>query len=227
MPLSEELLALQQQPQEQSWIKDLIAQRYQPKTERLKRTPVGFNFNRDPFDPSSYYKQLGQYRDISTAATAVVKQEAANREAAEREREQAANQAAIEEALRGINPWSSASGSDVNVSRNYKLGGVKGYVSKAADYFGSKYGIRTVYGVGPGSVPGSDHPHGKAVDLMINNLKNGKRTGTQMANDIIQNYQQWNVKYVIWNKYIWSPSKGWRKYSGPSDHTDHVHVSFN
>lgn len=231
MPLYDDLLAMQkdqQQPQEQSWVKDLIAQRYQPKSERLKRKPIGFDFKRDPFDPSSYYKQLGQFRDISTAATAVVQQEAANRAEAERARQEAENQAAIQNALKGMkDPWAQVGNAVVNIGRTYKLKGVKGYVSSAANYFGSKYGIKTVYGLGPGSVPGSDHPHGKAIDLMINNLKHGTNTGTAMANDIIKNYRQWNVKYVIWNRYIWSPSRGWRKYSGPSDHTDHVHVSFN
>jgi hypothetical protein len=231
MPLSADILAMQQQqqnqpqqaPQQPSWIQELISQRYQPQTEREKRKPIGFDFKRDPFDPSSYYKQLGQYRDISIAATAVVKQEAANREEAAREREQSA----LQEALNGNQFGAVAGSAVVNASKLYKLKGVKSYVSKAADFFGSKYGIKTIYGLGPGSVPGSDHPNGKAIDLMINNLGNGKNTGTQMANDIISNYKQWNVKYVIWNRYIWSPSRGWRKYSGPSDHTDHVHVSFN
>jgi len=48
------------EPQKQdSWVKELIDKRYQPKTERLKRAPIGFNFSRDPFDPSSYYRALG------------------------------------------------------------------------------------------------------------------------------------------------------------------------
>lgn len=38
------------------------------------------------------------------------------------------------------------------------------------------------------------------------------------------------VMYVIWNGSIWSASRageGWRRYSGPSPHTDHVHISLN
>jgi len=37
------------------------------------------------------------------------------------------------------------------------------------------------------------------------------------------------IQYVIWNKRIWSAyaaSSGWRKYTGPNPHTDHVHFSF-
>lgn len=227
MGLAEELLQQQdRKPEQSSWIKDLISQRYQPKTERLKRSPVGFDFKRDPFDPSTYYKQLGSYRDISKAATGVVLQEASNRKAAEEEAQRKADLEAQQRALGGVSAsftYSSVGGT----SKKYGLKGVTATTSKAADYFGSKYGIRTIGGRGPGSVPGSDHPNGKALDYMINNLKNGKAIGTSLANDVIQNYKAWNVKYVIWNKYIWTPSQGWHKYSGPSDHTDHVHVSFN
>lgn len=35
------------------------------------------------------------------------------------------------------------------------------------------------------------------------------------------------VKYIIWNKKIWSPEKGlkWRNYTGANPHTVHMHVS--
>jgi hypothetical protein len=231
--LTQQLLAIQQQQQNQpqqeqpqpSWVQDLISQHQQPGTERQKRKPVGFDFKRDPFDPSSYYKQLGQYRDISTAATAVVQQEAANRA----QHEQEISQAQIQDALNSIgSPGAALGGAVANASKKYNLKGVSPTTSKAADYFGSKYGIKTIGGIGPGSVPGSDHPKGRAIDLMINNLgSRGTNTGTAMANDIIAHYKEWNVKYVIWNRYIWHPGRGWTKYSGPSAHTDHVHVSFN
>lgn len=231
MAITDSLLGLdkEQQPQAQNaWIKDLIDKRYQPKTERLKRSPVGFEFKRDPFDPSSYYKDLGTFRDISRAATNVTNQEVANRDEAERQRQFDENQSAINDALGGVGAkFTYDTSQNAGVSHKYKLKGVSSTTGSAADYFGSKYGIKTVYGVGPGSVPGSDHPKGRAIDLMINNVKGGKARGTAMANDIIKNYKAWNVKYVIWNRYIWHPGRGWSKYSGPSPHTDHVHVSFN
>lgn len=215
-----------------SWLKDLIDQRYQPKTERLKRSPIGFNFEREPFDPSSYYRALGTFRDVSRLATNVTRQEVANREEAERQREYEQNQRDLEKGLGGVNPnftyengssggWSSTSG------RNYKLGRVSSTTQRAANYFGNKYGIKSIGGYGGGSVPGSDHPKGRATDFMINNIKNGKSVGNALANDVIKNYKKYNVKYVIWNRYIWHPGRGWKKYSGPSDHTDHVHVSYN
>lgn len=109
------------------------------------------------------------------------------------------------------------------MAKTYALLGVKAHVRAAANYFGNKHGINTIGGVGPGSVPGSDHPAGLALDFMTRN----KAQGDPLAADVIANYKQWNVKYVIWWRRIWSPEKGWRSYSGPSAHTDHVHVSFN
>ncbi len=202
-------------PQQSGWVNDLINRRYQNKTERIKRTPIGFQFNRDPFDPSSYYRQLGTFRQISDNATRVVQTEVMNREQAEYERNAAGA------SVGGINPKFTYDGK----SRKYGLKNVSSNTAKAADYWGSKYGIKNVGGYREhGSVPGSDHPKGRALDFMT--YKN-KKQGTALANDIIRNYKQWNVKYVIWNRHIWSPGRGWRKYSGPSPHTDHVHVSFN
>ena len=215
-------------PQQSSWIKDLIDKRYQPKTERLKREPIGFEFKRDPFDPSSYYNDLKTFGDISRGATNVNNQEIANRQAMEQQKALAASQ----RALGGVHPNFTSAGYSVGsalagANRKYGLKGISASASKAANYFGNKYGIKTIGGRGPGSVPGSDHPKGRALDFMINNIKNGRAAGDALANDVIKNYKAWNVKYVIWYHYIWQPGRGWKKYSGPSPHTDHVHVSFN
>lgn len=211
-----------------SWVKELIDKRYQPKTERLKRTPVGFNFTREPFDPSSFYNQLNTFKNINVAATNVAKQEAQNKEEARLQREFEASQAAMQGALGGVDPRftynSSGSYNGKPGKYKYKLGGVTSNTAKAADYFGNKYGIKNIGGYrSHGSVPGSDHPKGRALDYMTRDVKKGNA----LANDLIKNANAWNVKYVIWNRYIWQPSSGWRKYSGPSPHTDHVHASFH
>lgn len=211
-------------PQQDSWVQNLINTRYEDKTERLKRTPVGFDFKRDPFDPSSYYKQLQQMSGISKGATAVAEQIAAFQANQRREDEAAASKTQVGAALGGVAANFVANG----VSRKYGLKRVSSNTAKAADFWGSKYGIKNIGGYAAhGSVPGSDHPKGRALDFMINNIKNGKATGTALANDLIRNYKKWNIKYVIWNRYIWTPSRGWHRYSGPSPHTDHVHASFN
>jgi hypothetical protein len=33
------------------------------------------------------------------------------------------------------------------------------------------------------------------------------------------------IKYVIWNKRIWTPGTGWKAYTGPNPHTKHLHLS--
>lgn len=105
----------------------------------------------------------------------------------------------------------------------YSLPGVKAHVKAAAEHFGPKHGIKSVGGWrAVGSVPNSDHPKGLALDFMTRN----KAQGDALASDVIANYRQWSVSYVIWWRRQWSPEKGWRSYSGPSAHTDHVHVSF-
>lgn len=228
MAIIDEINALKKQPQQQStWVQDLIKQVYKPEEEQFQqKQPIGFNFKRDPFDSTSYYKQLGTNEGINTAASNVVYQVAANKKAAEQQRLLEEQQ----KALQGINPQFTYDSNFTpnGKSRKYGLKSITPNTSKAADYWGSKYGIKTVGGYREhGSVPGSDHPKGRALDFMINNIKNGHSTGDALANDIIKNYKAWDVSYVIWNRYIWSPSRGWRKYNGPSPHTDHVHVSFN
>jgi hypothetical protein len=108
----------------------------------------------------------------------------------------------------------------------YVLGAVKPHVRAAAESLGAKFGIRTIYGVGPGSVPNSDHPKGLALDFMINNLSSGRAVGDALAAYVLQNMAALGVKYVIWYRRI-NNGSGWKPYSGPSAHTDHVHVSFN
>ncbi len=87
--------------------------------------------------------------------------------------------------------------------------------------------------------PTSDHPKGKACDLMVGG--DGRRSapvkarGDQIANWTLQTAATTGVRYVIWYGKIWSARTGqWRPYNGggvynPTDatggHYDHVHVS--
>lgn len=106
----------------------------------------------------------------------------------------------------------------------YKLGDVKPWVASGAELLGSKFGISNIGGWrAQGSVPGSDHPKGLALDLMTRS----KNVGDRLADYAVANYKALGIKYVIWWRQIWTPGKGWKPYSGPSPHTDHVHVSFN
>ena len=71
----------------------------------------------------------------------------------------------------------------------------------------------------------SDHNTGDALDIGITDLNQG----TEIAQKLIKEAQDKNIKYIIWNKQIWNPSvsDSWRPYNGDNPHTSHVHVSFN
>lgn len=105
----------------------------------------------------------------------------------------------------------------------YALGAVKPHVRAAADYFGPKHGFKVVWGYrAVGSVPGSDHPKGLALDFMTLS----KQKGDALVADAIAQAGKWGIKYIIYWRRIWQNGQ-WKPYSGPSPHTDHVHISFN
>lgn len=78
-----------------------------------------------------------------------------------------------------------------------------------------------------------EHPKGRACDWSLQ--KSGfasahnqdmKRYGNDLMAFLVRNADRLGIYYVIWYKQIWFPATGdWHSYSGPSDHTDHVHVS--
>ncbi len=77
-----------------------------------------------------------------------------------------------------------------------------------------------------------EHPKGRACDWSLQ--KSGFRPwynndtrmyGNNLAAFLIRNADRLGIYYVIWNRQIWFPATGWKSYSGPSNHTDHVHVS--
>jgi hypothetical protein len=82
-----------------------------------------------------------------------------------------------------------------------------------------------------GSVPGSDHPRGRAIDVMT---YYNRSLGWRIAGWAASNAWALDVKYVIFNARIWTRSRGWHAYRHPSDpcncnptlrHDDHVHIS--
>lgn len=106
------------------------------------------------------------------------------------------------------------------------LGKVQPVTQRAAEEFARTFNVFNIGGYrAVGSVPGSDHPKGLAIDIMTNVQK----TGDRYANWFLANGGRLGVTYVIWNRRIYDlrNGKGWQPYSGPSPHTDHVHVSFS
>ncbi|MFI6679119.1 hypothetical protein [Kribbella sp. NPDC050470] len=87
--------------------------------------------------------------------------------------------------------------------------------------------------------PTSDHPRGKACDVMVGTdarkSSPARARGDQIANWAVKTAGQTGVRYVIWYGKIWSARRGtWIPYNGggvysPTDatggHYDHVHVS--
>lgn len=86
----------------------------------------------------------------------------------------------------------------------------------------------------------SEHKEGRAWDWMLNVKNRGDRRAannflswlTAKGPDGEAGYQarSLGIMYVIWNRRIWSAYRsqdGWRRYSGYSPHTDHIHLSFN
>lgn len=112
--------------------------------------------------------------------------------------------------------------------------GLAGNAAAARDYVQRTFpGVSSIGGFGGGSVSGSDHPRGKAIDIMISNYRSnqGITNGTNIANWFIQNPRAFGVKYIIWRDRIWQNGV-WKPYGHPTmhndtgQHRDHVHVSF-
>ncbi|MEH1015434.1 hypothetical protein V6U90_20255 [Micromonospora sp. CPCC 206060] len=77
-----------------------------------------------------------------------------------------------------------------------------------------------------------EHPKGRACDWSLMNSgfrsaynNDTKKYGNDLTAFLVRNADRLGIYYVIWYKQIWFPATGWKSYSGPSDHTDHVHVS--
>lgn len=91
-----------------------------------------------------------------------------------------------------------------------------------------------------GSVPNSDHPKGKAIDVMVTTggrdaVGPQQELGDDIATFMTGNATTLGVTYVIWDNRIWTRRSGWKTYcriTCPQGsvtptylHQDHVHVS--
>lgn len=110
---------------------------------------------------------------------------------------------------------------------DYPLPHVKPWVVAAADEIGTKFGVKTIGGW-RAQDPFPDHPSGLAVDFMINDLPNGHAVGDEISQYLIDNAKRLGLKYEIWNRRSWNPTRGtWAKYTSTDNpHTDHVHATF-
>lgn len=94
--------------------------------------------------------------------------------------------------------------------------------------------IRTIGGYRPSSSYSSDHPNGRAVDIMVSNWSQQSSIdyGWAIARDFQANAAKYNITYIIWRQQIWNasyPGRGWRPMEnrgGPTaNHYDHIHIS--
>ena len=73
----------------------------------------------------------------------------------------------------------------------------------------------------------SIHAMGRALDIGCN-AGTQKKIGDEIAAFLKDHQCDLGVQLIIWNRKSWSVSRsGWKDYSGPNPHTDHLHVELN
>jgi hypothetical protein len=80
-----------------------------------------------------------------------------------------------------------------------------------------------------GSVPGSRHPRGLAIDISGGVFSQGPSAADATAQRILAVFKNIpGARCWIWNRHSRCKANGWelRPYNGPSPHTDHVHVDW-
>lgn len=120
------------------------------------------------------------------------------------------------------------------------LGDVSPYAELTAQEIAALFG--NPYGMGgrAGRSNKSDHPAGRAIDIMTGNgssdtLATGaqKERGDGIVQYLFRNWSRLNVKYIIWNGRLWNGPGNGRPFRGSGGdgyggrHGNHVHVSFN
>ena len=96
--------------------------------------------------------------------------------------------------------------------------------------------IKTMYGWRVSSAYSSDHPSGRAIDIMIPSYKTstGKKLGDTIALYLQKNHKKLHIHYLIWRQRSWNVERdtattAWKKMenrgSDTQNHMDHVHVS--
>lgn len=71
----------------------------------------------------------------------------------------------------------------------------------------------------------SDHnPDSRGIVAALDVTHDPAR-GLNCAEEVEKIIRDSRVKYVIFNRRIWEPGIGWKAYSGPSPHTEHMHIS--
>lgn len=99
--------------------------------------------------------------------------------------------------------------------------GLVGNAASALQQWRQLYPNLNMLGRGERPTPNSDHPKGKAIDIMT--------TDNSTAQNIIRIFKtQPGAKYWIWSRQQGHIAKLWipTRYTGDNPHTDHVHLSY-
>lgn len=98
------------------------------------------------------------------------------------------------------------------------LGGRQQHVAEARDHLAKKFGV-PIGGYRPGDTDGmgTGHGDGLALDLMVGD---NKALGDEISQYVLENYQNLNVSYVIWQQRFWAPFNSF--YSGPGQWGSHA-----
>lgn len=104
--------------------------------------------------------------------------------------------------------------------------GINSNINPLFEEYSKKFGVGNagIWGDKSHQQRKSDHNTGDAIDLKTNRVR------PDIANQLVAEAKERNIKYIIHNNKIWSQEKasqGWRPYKGSNPHTGHIHVSFN
>lgn len=73
----------------------------------------------------------------------------------------------------------------------------------------------------------SAHAEGRALDIHLSvSRPDEKLIADRLYRIFIEAAYQTGIDNVIWNRTIWSRSRGAHHYNGQNPHTDHIHVEF-
>ena len=149
--------------------------------------------------------------------------------------------------IRPDSPWAGRWGSDIEPLAAYEpqrlcMPGPRPAVLRFATLLQGAYADGRYLGITRACDAGSrsEHKEGRAYDWGLDVTVPAERAaGDRMLAWLLATDEHGNdfamarrlgVMYVIWDGHIWSSTaadEGWRVYTGPSPHTDHVHISFD
>src|SRR5688500_17630836 len=89
--------------------------------------------------------------------------------------------------------------------------------------------VNVGYPFGIYSARPSEHGAGRALDIGLNaHNASHQRVAAEILSWAVENADLYGIQSVIWNRRVWGFGRWyWRAYSGPSPHTDHVHIGQN